>query len=421
MKIKFILIILLVLIRINTYSQKRSGWLDVSPYPKYTVNLLGSIYFINKDTIFIKGMITSLGKSFIFVTHDGMNWEKKHDFGGGTWFFLNHDYGIQLSGRRIYTITHDGDSISQIYDFGQFISGGLYFDFAKNFYVPHLYSQYSNKTLISKDFGVDWDTLCDTILNDMIFFKNSIGTASVSIWGNFTNKYAITSDSSKTWKIFLNRNTNNCRFITPDTGFAILGSFNLVKTINAGETWDTLNKMFPSLVHSFDFLDSKTGFATVDNNGVYYTINSGKSWRLLSNNYSNISYFTNIKSFKTGSQVMLYLYGINQAGLIKILKSVWDSTEIWLGENIQSANNPFNFEIYPNPASDMINLEWKNLKSEGNCQLTIVNMVGEITYQSSINYREASIIINVENWAKGIYIVTFRNGDSIFRKKLVIK
>jgi hypothetical protein len=71
-------------------------------------------------------------------------------------------------------------------------------------------------------------------------------------------------------------------------------------------------------------------------------------------------------------------------------------------------------EMYPNPASDLLNIKGINTSTE----LTIFNVFGEEVYRQELS---SSTAVNVSSYAKGTYVVkiTTSAGDSF--KKLVIQ
>ena len=77
-----------------------------------------------------------------------------------------------------------------------------------------------------------------------------------------------------------------------------------------------------------------------------------------------------------------------------------------------------NFSLFPNPASDEITLEMKNLPQK-NASLVIYNLAGEKIYTEKISSRKMAV--NISSFANGMYVcvVTDGNGFSV-NEKLVI-
>lgn len=79
----------------------------------------------------------------------------------------------------------------------------------------------------------------------------------------------------------------------------------------------------------------------------------------------------------------------------------------------------FDFSIYPNPANDVITINYDGL-NEANSSIEITNTVGQIIMKQDVA-NETLKNINVSNLSNGIYYVQLKqNGKSIATKKLVI-
>ncbi|MBL4668718.1 MAG: lamin tail domain-containing protein, partial [Flavobacteriales bacterium] len=77
--------------------------------------------------------------------------------------------------------------------------------------------------------------------------------------------------------------------------------------------------------------------------------------------------------------------------------------------NVEKVKN--NFNIYPNPSSDNVTIEFKNTDY---IYISVFSIIGTIVYQNTIN--DNSVTINVSNWTKGIYVI--KTKDSV--KKLIV-
>ncbi|TYA55950.1 endonuclease [Formosa maritima] len=73
------------------------------------------------------------------------------------------------------------------------------------------------------------------------------------------------------------------------------------------------------------------------------------------------------------------------------------------------------FNIYPNPVSDILNIQ---LKNPNETQIEIYNILGKRVLTKTINQSQ---IINIENLNSGIYILKFTQGNSTISKKLIKK
>ena len=79
----------------------------------------------------------------------------------------------------------------------------------------------------------------------------------------------------------------------------------------------------------------------------------------------------------------------------------------------QIAVSDLEFTVYPNPSNGIFTIK----HSEKSSEMEIINMLGEIIYQSSFGDRE----INLSQQPKGIYFIEVKMGETIYNKKLVIQ
>ncbi|WP_271424425.1 T9SS type A sorting domain-containing protein [Aequorivita sinensis] len=77
--------------------------------------------------------------------------------------------------------------------------------------------------------------------------------------------------------------------------------------------------------------------------------------------------------------------------------------------------------VYPNPASDFVNLQLP--KELGNkATLTITDVMGRVQYNKAIeNGINSAITIPTKNWVSGVYLYKVEIGDSKTTGKFVIK
>ena len=91
--------------------------------------------------------------------------------------------------------------------------------------------------------------------------------------------------------------------------------------------------------------------------------------------------------------------------------------------NKASINNSFNLHIYPNPASQYIDLVMENLSGR-DIHVDIVNIQGRKVYEdnyTNIPDRSTIRITDISDLVEGMYIITVRTADHIFSKKLMVK
>ncbi len=76
------------------------------------------------------------------------------------------------------------------------------------------------------------------------------------------------------------------------------------------------------------------------------------------------------------------------------------------------------FSIYPNPASDIVNIRFSSNK---NVSVKIFNILGDLVYNKSLTPKLNSLAIATDNFSKGIYIINVTQEDTSIVKKLIIK
>jgi hypothetical protein len=77
--------------------------------------------------------------------------------------------------------------------------------------------------------------------------------------------------------------------------------------------------------------------------------------------------------------------------------------------------------IYPNPAVEKVQLLLPRLQG-GITEITITHAGGGLAYNGKLTVSESNtVLVDVADWAEGIYFVQVKNGAEILRKKLIIR
>jgi hypothetical protein len=84
--------------------------------------------------------------------------------------------------------------------------------------------------------------------------------------------------------------------------------------------------------------------------------------------------------------------------------------------NVNEINGMSNFSVYPNPASDVINV---TLNKEVSATITVLDVTGKVVKTSTINGTTTSI--NTTGLSNGVYYVNITDGTSVSTEKVVIK
>lgn len=94
---------------------------------------------------------------------------------------------------------------------------------------------------------------------------------------------------------------------------------------------------------------------------------------------------------------------------------------VGIKENSMVAN--LNFDLYPNPANDVINIRTADNQISGNTQIMIVDITGKVVLMENVNLTGSDNVVelNVANLTKGIYLVNIlgQNGARAAQKLIV--
>lgn len=92
-----------------------------------------------------------------------------------------------------------------------------------------------------------------------------------------------------------------------------------------------------------------------------------------------------------------------------------------LSTNVLSNSVSDNVVVFPNPANQSVQIKFEG--SDGYIDIKIINMLGELVYQSMIDPASGSETIkevNISEFSKGIYTVCIENGEDKLFKKLIV-
>jgi hypothetical protein len=132
-----------------------------------------------------------------------------------------------------------------------------------------------------------------------------------------------------------------------------------------------------------------------------------------SENIYTVGKFYNTIDFDPGIDVSkLTASSLDYAGFVHKMRSC--------ALNIISENIHREMIAYPNPTSDVANVELP--ETEGNSIFRIINVLGEIVYSEQLNTKpRMTKKIDVSSYAKGIYNLILESNSGIAYKKLVVE
>lgn len=127
------------------------------------------------------------------------------------------------------------------------------------------------------------------------------------------------------------------------------------------------------------------------------------------------------KGGRVGAKARVILL-MNDASDYKEL--VYKPEEVILPRNTEHKNlnnaNP-KFSVYPNPAKEHINVEYKLIEHKGAIQFVITDITGQIVLQKQLFNLQDIVIIKIAGLSKGTYNCSLYNGSKLeFNEKLII-
>lgn len=176
----------------------------------------------------------------------------------------------------------------------------------------------------------------------------------------------------------------------------------------------------------------------IDNDGDYGSINisdgfsSAEKWTALRNNRNSagistthpdgndVSHMVSAGPFAivAGDSIKIAFAIITGTSLIDIKQSAVNAQEKYSPSvGIKKNNTEIKAQVFPNPANNEIQIAINNSNQE-KIKVQIFDNLGKLQIEKEIENNEK---INVEQLAKGVYMVSIINGKNIFKNKLVIK
>ncbi|MCX7861489.1 MAG: M6 family metalloprotease domain-containing protein [Bacteroidales bacterium] len=244
-----------------------------------------------------------------------------------------------------------------------------------------------------------------------------------------TNKGRVYKSTNKgqTWTVTQVPNFTDFSIISfndANNGFAIqktysnntLTSVNFAVTSNGGTSWTTTtynSTNIPAFVYLTD-MDAIPGVAGKwvgvgssfnQGYGSAYTENFGQTWIKIDSGVQYISckFLNNNIGWAGGFNTIANTNGIYKwQNLTNVDEEIWSSAEVM---------------IYPNPATESINLKMPEIYVNG--AIEIYNLLGKQIFTDRIHTVHSSI--DCHNWEKGMYIIRLTSQNQSYITKILVK
>lgn len=124
---------------------------------------------------------------------------------------------------------------------------------------------------------------------------------------------------------------------------------------------------------------------------------------------------------KIGSSIVEYMFfnKDNEDQNVKITVKYWASPEGIAEEAMKGGSIS---DIYPNPASQNVNLDYKFTNAVNTAQVRIVNLLGVVVQDMYVDPDGSQLTIDISDLETGVYFYTLLVNDDVYKtKKLVVK
>ena len=120
----------------------------------------------------------------------------------------------------------------------------------------------------------------------------------------------------------------------------------------------------------------------------------------------------------SGAVALLKLY--NYALDSTVIREKWDQ----LGSSVfglnETSKSNVKINVYPNPVSDILNLNLSALSNQGEARIQIVNEIGQVVLVENIVVNSSSYSLAVNHFKKGLYTVLIETNGEIARTKFIV-
>ena len=252
--------------------------------------------------------------------------------------------------------------------------------------------------------------------NTMRYLENNYRECNVLIMGDF-NLYTSTEGA---YKAFTNSTAYpSSYFIDPVYPYGV-GSWNSNSNYREYHTQST-HKNNDSDCHSSGGMDDRFDFILMSENiyggrdGIRYINGSYNALGQDGNHFNkSINYPTNASVSQDVADALF-----NNSDHLPITMELEVFTNYGVDELI---TNELNYDIYPNPANDIVNLRFYQ-DNIGKANIMLFNTLGQTVYFEDIFVSESlsEHAINIENLQKGLYFLKITNADGLTKTVKFVK
>ncbi|MFA5781696.1 MAG: YCF48-related protein, partial [Bacteroidales bacterium] len=253
----------------------------------------------------------------------------------------------------------------------------------------------SGKIFKTVNQGSNWTELTTGTTDDITsihFPSATVGYATLS----YSDKLLKTINGGTSWSqinIDQLREVNHVYFTDISTGYLACGNSTILKTSNGGNSWTSFSFGTNDMFYTIEFTSAQNGYAAGAGGTIAQTTNAGTTWTTVLSGLgtvNNLLYSMDFPNADTGYVATLFggpgiiLRTTNGGGI----NSIDESKE----------NSDFN--IYPNPASDVFCITANN--SLNGLTYYIIDQLGRVVLSGKLT--ENTINVDINQLAVGVYL-----------------
>ena len=216
-----------------------------------------------------------------------------------------------------------------------------------------------------------------------------------------------TTNAGNTWQYQTSgtvENLHSVRFTDANNGYTVGQCNTILKTTNAGNTWTHITGPGNAL-KSVYFVNSTIGYAVGGAGTIEKTTNAGIAW-------------TSLSSGTTQQLESVYFCNANNGFVVGWNGTILKTIDGGVGIEERKIINNNQIILYPNPASDILTLKTANVN---NTELTLDIYTGLGELISTEIIRQNQQPINIGYLPNGIYMVCVKSKEWSENQKLVIQ
>ncbi len=242
--------------------------------------------------------------------------------------------------------------------------------------------------------------------------KIVVGTDDGNVWitqNGGSNWTKISDDLPNRWvtKVLTDREDVNTIYVTfsgyrygEDTG-------HVYKSTDNGSSWIDISTSLPDVPINSVVKDSYGNLFLATDIGVMASGDEGVNWEILGENLPSVV-VTDLHIHESSEMLYAATYGRS-------------SYKIDLSDNILNVNAPeeiIELSVFPNPASDFINIKLKKVSQ--NVEVLLYDQLGRVVYSTVFNDRQNQFQVDVTQFSKATYFLKVIADNKEITKKVII-